>query len=212
MLIGQPQTYTDAKGSWTSSIFRTPVAGPLLLTERGLDGDAVADTDNHGSPDQAVCCHPIAHYAAWGAEYDLAASALGPGSVGENWTLTELTEADVCVGDTFAVGEAVVQVTGPRYPCTKQERKLGLPGWHRRTMETGRTGFYLRVLAPGMVRAKQTLALLERPLPAITVAAVNRAGVQGFDESFARMALELPELGSGWKKIFGYLLEKRGAL
>jgi MOSC domain-containing protein YiiM len=64
-----------------------------------------------------------------------------------------MTEADVCVGDVFVVGSARVQVSGPRYPCAKQERKLGLPDFLRRTMATRRTGFYLRVLTPGTVQA-----------------------------------------------------------
>jgi MOSC domain-containing protein YiiM len=61
--IGQPQTYSDERGTWRSAIYRTPVTGPIELRLRGLAGDQVADTDNHGSADQAICCHPIKHYA-----------------------------------------------------------------------------------------------------------------------------------------------------
>jgi MOSC domain-containing protein YiiM len=61
--IGQPQTYSDERGIWRSAIYRTPVTGPIELRLRGLAGDQVADTDNHGSADQAICCHPIKHYA-----------------------------------------------------------------------------------------------------------------------------------------------------
>src|SRR5690349_6324938 len=110
--IGEPQTVSDARGTWRSAIFRAPVAGAIALGERGLAGDQVADTEHHGSPDQAVCCHTLDHYAYWNDLYDLdGAAALGPGSVGENWTLSGAGEDDICVGDIFAVGGAVVQVS-----------------------------------------------------------------------------------------------------
>ena len=149
-LIGQPQSITDRRGTWSSAIFRRPITGPVELQHRGLVGDQVADTEHHGSPDQAVCCHPLGHYVYWNRVYalDTADTMLGPGSVGENWTLSDATEQDLCIGDVFAVGDARVRVSGPRYPCTKQERKLKLPMFHRRTLQTLRTGLYLRVLTP----------------------------------------------------------------
>jgi MOSC domain-containing protein YiiM len=211
ILVGQPQTYADARGSWRTAIYRTPVAAPIELGPRGLAGDQVADTDNHGSPDQAVCCHPLAHYAAWNADYQLAdpSAQLGPGSVGENWALAGATEADVCVGDIFAVGGATVQVSGPRFPCTKQERKLGLPAFHRRTIETLRTGWYLRVLEPGTVQAGNTWALQDRPHPAYTIQRINRCGHHEFDPEFAQAAHDLPELAAVWKYIFHLKLTKQ---
>jgi MOSC domain-containing protein YiiM len=208
--IGQPQNLADARGEWRSAIFRQPIAGPVELGPRGLAGDQVADTDNHGSPDQAVCCHPIAHYAAWNAEYGLQGDArLGPGGVGENWTLAGVTEADVCIGDVYRVGGATVQVSGPRYPCTKQERKVGLPGFHRRTIDTLRTGFYLRVLEPGTVCAGDAWALVERPHPGYTVERINACGHREFDSAFAQAAHDLPELAAVWKYIFHLKLTKQ---
>ena len=202
LLIGQPQTRTDAEGTWTSAIFRTPVAGPVLLTERGLAGDAVADTKNHGTPGQAVCCYPLAHYAAWNGEYGLeGADALGPGSVGENWTLSDMTEMDVCVGDLFAVGAARVQVTAPRIPCWKQGRKLGLPDFQRRTEETGRTGFYCAVLTSGLIAAGDAWALEARPHPSLTIAALNACAFATFDPALARAALAAPALLPVWRRL-----------
>lgn len=210
IFIGQPQTRTDTHGTWTSAIFRSPVAGPVALTERGLAGDQVADTANHGSVYQAVCCHPLAHYAAWNADYGLTepGTQLGPGSVGENWTLSDGTEVDVCVGDIFTVGSARVQVSAPRYPCTKQERKLGLPEFHRRTMATMRTGFYLRVLTPGMVQAGDAWVLEAHPHPELTIERINASVHRAFDPDFVRAAMTVPELAPGWKRIYQMKLNK----
>lgn len=205
-LIGQPQTLTDERGKWRSAIFRTPVAEPLFLQTRGLAGDQVADTKHHGSPDQAVCCHPLAHYDFWNSHYKLInpQARLGPGSVGENWTLTPGTEADFAIGDIYQVGEAVVQVASPRYPCTKQERKLRLPNFFDEVLATLRTGFYLRVLTPGMVQAGDALKLLERPYPTFTIQLVNEQTHRILDKTVIDQLLEIPELAVGWKKILEY--------
>ncbi|MCA9919676.1 MAG: MOSC domain-containing protein [Anaerolineales bacterium] len=208
--IGQPQTHTDARGTWRSAIFREAVDGPLLLEKRGLTGDQVADTQNHGSPDQAVCCHPLVHYDFWNDFYQLKGKdPLGPGSVGENWTLTNATEADVAVGDTFAIGQAVVQVSAPRYPCTKQERKLNLPNFFNEVLASQRTGFYLRVLTPGAVQAGDELRLVERPSSQFTIQLINQNTLGTPDPELVQQLLALPTLAEGWKRILEYKLRNR---
>lgn len=210
-LVGQPQTMTDQRGTWRSAIFRTPVTEPVYLQQRGLAGDQVADTKHHGSRDQAVCCHPIVHYDFWNNLYQLndPQKRLGPGSVGENWTLTQATEADVAVGDIFRVGEATVQVSAPRYPCAKQERKLKLPNFLNEVLASQRTGFYLRVLTPGMVQVGDELQLLERPNPIFTIQLINQNTLGTPDEALVRQMLALPTLADGWKKILEHKLKNR---
>lgn len=211
ILIGQAQTLTDDHGTWTSAIVRRPVSGPIMLTHRGLDGDAVADTEHHGSPDQAVCCHALAHYAYWNDVYALkgAGVVLGPGSVGENWTIAGAIEADLCVGDVFRVGDAVVQISAPRYPCSKQERKLGLPAFLRRTLETLRTGWYMRVVTPGMVCAHDVCVLEQRPYPDLTIQWLNEGVHRQFMPDVAQRLLDLPEVGSAWKRVLSLKLTKQ---
>ncbi len=201
--IGRPQTLTDGRGNWRSAIRRTPVSRPIALGPRGLEGDRVADTKHHGSPDQAVCCHSLDHYARWNEVYGLAdpADQLQPGNIGENWTLTGATEADICVGDIYAAGSARVQVTGTRYPCYKQERATGLPDLHNRAMQEMRTGFYLRVLTPGTVQAGDELVLEARPHASMTLAALNACEFGELDPATARAFLDVPELTEGWKRI-----------
>lgn len=202
VFTGEPQTITDERGEWRSAIFRSPVHGEVRVTSRGLEGDRVADTKHHGTPDQAICCHPLTHYAFWNEVYGLSGEdALGPGGVGENWTLSEVDESDICVGDVYVAGTARVQVGGPRVPCWKQERKLGLPGFHKRTLESLRTGFYVRVLEEGMVRAGDEFRLEDRPNPGISQRLINECAHGNFDPALARNLLEVPELAEGWKKI-----------
>lgn len=202
MFTGEPRSITDERGGWRSSIFRRPVDGEVRLTRRGLEGDRVADTKHHGTPDQAVCCHSLDHYAFWNEVYALSGGdSLGPGGVGENWTVSGGDESGICVGDVYAVGTARVRVSGPRVPCWKQERKLGLPGFHKRTLEFLRTGFYARVLEEGLVRAGDDLRLEDRPNPNVSQHLVNECAHGEFDPALAQRLLEIPELAEGWKRI-----------
>ena len=229
--IGQPQTMTDGHSTWRSAIFRTPVDGPIQLEPRGLSGDQVADTKNHGSLDQAVSCYPLRHYAEWNADYGLGSETselsessevsdestsqkhvvkkLGAGSVGENWTLTDIVEADVCIGDIYQVGDTRVQVSQPRYPCSKQERKTGLPDFLQCAMDTMRTGFYLRVLTPGIVQVGAELVLEARPQPNLTIHRLNVDIHHQSDPAFETYLLDVPELSAGWKRILRIWLAKQ---
>lgn len=206
-LVGLPREITDDEGTWSSSIYREPVPGPVELSMERLAGDGSANTEVHGTSDKAVCCHPLSHYPLWNEEYDLAGTdrALGPGSVGENWTIDGGTEKDVAIGDVFAVGTARLQVSAPRGPCWKQERRLGLPEWVRRTIETLRTGYYLRVLEPGVVTVGDALRLEERPHPELTAHLANAAAYGALDEDecrrVARRLAEVPELDPDWGKL-----------
>jgi MOSC domain-containing protein YiiM len=208
--VGQPQTYVDETGTWSSSIFREPVTGPIELGPRGLAGDRVTDTKNHGKPDQAVCCHPLDHYAYWNGLYALMTDerALGPGSVGENWTLAGADEADICIGDVYGVGSTRIQVAGPRYPCSKQDRKLQMPGFAEAAGKALRTGFYLRVLTPGKVQAGDGWALEIRSQPDLSIYAINRAWFHQTDDDIALRVIAAPEAPEWWQGQFRKRLGK----
>jgi MOSC domain-containing protein YiiM len=204
IFVGRPERIEDELGAWESSIFRQAVFGPVELGPRGIMGDQVTDTENHGRPSQAVCVHPIEHYAYWNEQFNLvdADQRLGPGSVGENWTIAGGNEGTVCVGDIYSIGTSEVQVSGPRGPCWKQERKLKLPGFLKRTIESLRTGFYVQVAQCGTVRAGDDWNLKFRPNPWLTVQAVNVCYYQRPEPEMVRRILQTPEVAEGWKKMF----------
>lgn len=179
--IGTPKTASDDKGEWSSAIFRTPVEGPIHLGMRSLDGDSVADTKHHGKPDQAVCCHPVEHYEHWRKHYGLSDddARLGAGALGENLTVEGMNEAQVCVGDRYKIGTAIIEVSNVRFPCWKQERKTGLQDFLLNTMKTQRTGYYLRVIEEGDLQAGDVPERLARPFPNMTIARVNKAIHEG---------------------------------
>jgi MOSC domain-containing protein YiiM len=98
-------------GDVISGIAKKPVGTPVLgLTRLNLAGDGQADTrptrdggQVHGGPDQAVYAFPAHHFGRLG---QLAGQPVGPGFMGENLTVTGVTEHDVRIGDVWAWGPA----------------------------------------------------------------------------------------------------------
>src|SRR5437762_1529131 len=120
--VGQPRAFETHGHQWRSAIAKEPVRGPVLLGREGLAGDAHADLRFHGGPDKAVLAYCTEHYAGWRAE--LGRDALPFGSFGENLTVEGLLEDEARIGDTFALGAAVIQISQPRTPCQKLARRL----------------------------------------------------------------------------------------
>jgi MOSC domain-containing protein YiiM len=152
-----------------TGIFKKPVSGPVAVKELNLEGDGQADLSVHGGPDKAVYVYPQEHILHW--QETLQRDDLGPGSFGENLTVEGLSESDVAIGDEFAIGSARFLVTQPRLPCFKLALALGMPSFPKTFLESGRTGFYLRVLEEGTIEAEDAIySLPSREKERITIA------------------------------------------
>lgn len=184
--------------SWESGIFKRTIEGPRFLGKINLDGDAQADLKNHGGPDKAVCVYAHEHYAHWQQQFALPELPLG--AFGENFTTQGLLESNVCIGDTFAAGEVLVQLSQPRQPCWKLARRWQIGDLAVQVQNTGFTGWYFRVLQEGMVGSGDVLRLVERPYSHLTVAEANR--IMHHDQmdwdGVARL-LECPLLSASWQ-------------
>jgi MOSC domain-containing protein YiiM len=149
-----------------SAIDKHPAVGPLRLTVNGFEGDEQGDRRHHGGPDKAVHHYPEEHYAAWRLELpELPKDRFQAGAFGENLSTVGLTEANVCIGDVFGLGAARIQVSQARQPCWKLNLRFGSSDMSRRVQDSGRTGWYYRVLETGEVAPGAALRLLDRPHP-----------------------------------------------
>lgn len=176
--IGKPKTYSDDQGIWETAFFKEPVSGPIALTVTGLEGDAVADTEHHGGPEQAVLLYSAEHYPCWQAELG---QELPFGGFAENLTISGLDEHSACIGDIYQIGTARLQVTRPRIPCWKIARRWHIPDLTKRTTQSARIGWYCRVLQAGEIQAGLPVKLLERRDPGKTVAQTFQEYLQGKD-------------------------------
>jgi MOSC domain-containing protein YiiM len=147
-----------------SSIAKQRVAVErLALTELNLDGDDQSDRAVHGGVDKAVYAYPSEHLTSWAVD------------LGENISTLGVTEDDVCIGDVWRWGTAVLQVAQPRWPCQKLTLHRGTPAVGALMRSTGRTGWYLRVLEPGVVDVAGPITVVEPHSAALSVRAANDA-------------------------------------
>jgi MOSC domain-containing protein YiiM len=142
---------------YKSGIFKEPVLVPVAVGAYGLESDAIVDTEHHGGLDQAVYCYCIADYDWWTEQL---VDTEGPGTFGENLTLSGIASSDVHVGDRFQGREVLLEVTSPRIPCNTLAARMGDPGFVKRFHAANRPGFYCRVLSAGTVAAGETLDYL----------------------------------------------------
>lgn len=213
VFVGVPKTVgdKDAKSvmdrEWTSAIFKDAVEGPIQVGKTGLTGNEVSDTKNHGGPEKAVFAYSQENYVYWQNEFG--DSEMGPGGMGENFFLENMTEDKVCIGDTYQIGDAVVQVSQPRQPCWKPARRFKIKTLALLIQNTGRTGWYFRVLNEGLVEEGQTFTLLERPYSQWTIQKCNEI-LHGKEPNFEEMRqlAECELLAPGMRET----LEKRVAL
>ena len=188
-------------GKPPSAIAKAEMPGWLELTPAGIVGDQQADLNVHGGHDKALHHYAADHYPAWRA--DLGRDDLGPGGFGENLSTTGITEETLCIGDTLALGNAVVQVSQGRQPCWKLDMHTGEPRMAYLFQKTGRTGWYYRVLKPGAIRAGEVIRFLDRPNPGWTVEYVTWARLsRRIAPAEAAVLAEMVELASGWRDAF----------
>ncbi|MCS3748721.1 MOSC domain-containing protein YiiM [Xanthomonas arboricola] len=191
-----------------SAIDKRAVDGSVAIGVEGLVGDEQGDRRVHGGPDKAIHHYPRDHYAAWRNEIGAHALLEAAGAFGENLSSTGLTEATVCLGDRFTLGTAVVEVSQLRQPCWKLSDRFGVRDMARRVQETGRTGWYYRVLQPGAVASGDTLALQERPHPQWSLSRLQQVlYAREVDVAAITELLRLPLVPS-WQALFERRLQR----
>ena len=118
--------------------------------------------------------------------------------MGENFTLENIREDEICAGDILRVGGAAFQVSGPRTPCANQARRVGRTDWVKLVIRENRTGFYMRVLEAGDVQPGDAWVLMERPNLEGQITALNRCMYLEFDADYALRIQEMKGLGDSW--------------
>jgi MOSC domain-containing protein YiiM len=149
-----------------SGIDKKPVAGRVAVGPLGLDGDVQVNKKHHGGEGQAVYAYAQADADWWAAELG---RELPPGRFGENLRTAELDLRSAVLGEQWAVGTTLLQVTAWRTPCANFARFWDVPDLVKRFSAHGATGAYLRVLTPGELGAGDAVEVVARPDHGITV-------------------------------------------
>ncbi len=181
-----------------SSIWKTPVAGRVRVSRLNVEGDQQSDLSVHGGPDKAVYAYPSEHYEYWRRE--LPGAELGWAAFGENFTTVGLLEHDVRIGDRLRAGSAEFVVTQPRMPCCKLAVRFGRDDMVKRFLASGRTGFYLAVVAEGEVGAGDAIDFTGRDDHGVTVADIAALYTDDADnQRVLQRAVDLPALPESWR-------------
>ncbi len=201
--VGQPREMNDEgwpdrrTGPWVSAIIKERVEGSAFLSSTNLAGDKQGNPAVHGGPDKAVLGYGAGRYPLWLQDLGI---ELPHGAFGENMTIERLDEESVCIGDIYAIGLAMVQVSSPRQPCWKIARRWGIKTLTATVDKTGRTGWYHRVLTEGNIEAGNEVTLLERPHPEWTVMRATRVMQnRRRDMAAANELASLEPLAETWK-------------
>ncbi|MEO0998298.1 MAG: MOSC domain-containing protein, partial [Pseudomonadota bacterium] len=204
--VGMPAPLSANGKTVLTGIVKKAVSGPVRLGPSHFEGDGQADSKLHGGEEKAAYAYPEANVQAWAQELGTDPAGL---HFGENLRVTGLGDDDVCIGERFGIGEAVVEVTQPRLPCAKLGMLMGDPEFPARFLTAVRPGFYLRIVEPGVMRAGDVIARLSKPDHDITVARLVRLITHERDDRRgAAQALERLEwLDAGWRRRLRQLAE-----
>ena len=192
-----------------TGIFKEPVPGKVRVGRLNIEGDDQADRRVHGVGfDMAIYFYPVEHYTFW--EKELGRDGFPYGQFGENLTVEGLSEDTVRVGDTFRVGGTIMQVTQPRIPCYKltmrMEEGADFPA---RFQESGRMGFYCRVLEEGDVDAGDPIELVDSDDGAVTIAEFIKVYLyESHEPASLKRVLASRFLSEPWREYLEKMLKK----
>ncbi|PEF77326.1 MOSC domain-containing protein [Bacillus pseudomycoides] len=196
--IGKPKQMQYGENKEMTTGICKELTEEAFLSKDGFLGDGVADLRFHGGPDRAVCVYPYEHYALWKQEFQ---TTLPPSAFGENITVTNMLEHDIFIGDTYQLGEAVIQITQGRIPCSTISKRVGIPGILPRIVETGYTGYLCRVLQEGVVRKDSQMKLLERHPNQVSILFSNEVYFHRRKDTEAmEKIIAVPELTEAWRE------------
>ncbi|OJZ75461.1 sulfurase [Mycobacterium paraffinicum] len=203
--VGLPQNVQWRDKTVYTGIWKTPVEGPVMVRRLNIDGDGQGDLGGHGGEQRAVMVYQTESYDFW-KKY-LGRDDLVPGHFGENFTITGLPDADVCIGDRYRIGEAEFEVTQPRVTCFRVGMRMNELRMPNLLVSQRRPGFYFRVISEGRVCAGDDITRTRRGRHELSVADVDALlYLPNRDLELLRKIVDVPALSPGWQQSFRDML------
>lgn len=154
LMTGRSALLPDGK---RSAIAKHPVLGPVRIGRLGLDGDLQVDKRHHGGPEMAVHIYPLAHHTFWRERIGDHPLLGDRGAFGGNLAIDRFDETQARIGERFQLGDALLEVSQPRMPCATIERRFQCKGMVAAILDSGRCGWYFRVIGEGDAMAGDRL-------------------------------------------------------
>jgi MOSC domain-containing protein YiiM len=179
-----PNYKSVASAIHKQSISNLQNPAPIEIGALGVKGDEQADLSAHGGIEKAIYAYPAEHYSFWNellTRETKKPTSLEYGAIGENFTIEGLLETEVFVGDILQIGELEFAVVKLREPCFKFNATVGYKGAVKAMLQSGFSGWYLRVLKTGVLTAGAPITLIPGPRE-ISIAQQNRNLLQSRDQ------------------------------
>jgi ferredoxin-NADP reductase/MOSC domain-containing protein YiiM len=205
--VGLPRDIRWQGRTVYTGIWKEPVQGRRMVRRLNIDGDGQGDLAGHGGEHRAVFVYQIESYRYW--QNQLGRTDFTHGQFGENFTVEGLPDNEVCIGDRYRVGSALVEVTQPRVTCYRVGIRTNEPQMAALLVSHGRPGFYFRVLEEGEVGAGDEIVRVVQGPERMTVAEADALLYKpGHPADRLERALRIPALSTGWRDSFRALLEQ----
>ncbi|WP_347924731.1 MOSC domain-containing protein [Pontimicrobium sp. SW4] len=166
--IAKPEFVTINGKQQRTGIFKKPTSNPIYLDIEEVKGDEISNRKVHGGEYKACYLFSADNYAHWKNLYPQLDWYYG--MLGENLTVEGLDETQLHVGDIYKVGNAFIQVTQPREPCTTFAAKMGALDIMQQFADHGKPGTYVRIIKQGNVTVGDTIELFEKAKNSISIA------------------------------------------
>jgi ferredoxin-NADP reductase/MOSC domain-containing protein YiiM/ferredoxin len=204
--VGLPRDIVWKGRTVRTGIWKDPVRGRCRAGRLNLEGDGQGDLAGHGGEQRAVFVYQIESYRYW--QEELKRTDFVYGQFGENFTVEELADDVVCIGDRYQIGAAIFEVTQPRVTCYRVGIRMNEPRMPALLTSTGRTGFYFRVLQEGEVCAGDEIVKVGQAQERMTVAEINALlYLPNHARAPLERALRIEALSPGWRWSFEQLLQ-----
>ena len=158
--LGERKIVTYKNKTVETGIFKYPVDVPVFLDEESVKGDEISDKKHHGGVNQAVYAYSLKHYNFFKPYYPELDWELG--IFGENITIDNINEEEIHVGDTFKVGETILEATLQRNPCYKLGIRFNNMKIVKQFWNTTMCGVYFKVIQSGNVTTGDTFELIKK--------------------------------------------------
>jgi len=205
--VGLPRDVTWNGQTVRTSVWKSPVAGRRMVRRLNIEGDAQADLAGHGGEHRAVFVYQVDSYHYW--ESFLGRNDFTFGQFGENFTVEDLADSEVCIGDRYRIGGVEFEVTQPRVTCYRVGIRMNEPRMPALLVAHHRPGFYFRVLQEGEVGANDEIVKISDGPERVSVADVDALlYLPGHSSEELQRALRIPALSRGWQSSFQAMLQQ----
>jgi MOSC domain-containing protein YiiM len=140
-----------------TGIYKQPQQAGIMLAPNDVVNDAVIDRKYHGGEFKACYFFGANNYDQFKKQFP--DSPWQPAMFGENITLTNLDENTMMVGNIYSIGEAVVQISEPRMPCSKLAHKFENKDILKAFTQSNNCGVYVKVITSGLVKPNDEMVL-----------------------------------------------------